>query len=64
MDLLTGKGGQGLNTGPNKKRGLLVYIKDAMEKHHPGLPLNKWTVEMVRSLRDEIVEKAKSDVLL
>ena len=64
MDLLNGKGGQGLNTGPNKKQGMLVYIKDTMEKHHPGLPLNELTVEMVRNLREEKVEKAKSDVLL
>ena len=49
---------------PKKKQGMLVYVKDAMERHHPGLQLKEWSVEMVRSLHDEIIEKAKSDVLL
>ena len=64
MDLLIGKGGQGLNTGPKKKLGMLVYVQDAMERHHPGLPLQEWSVEMVREICDEMIQQAKSDVLL
>ena len=44
--------------------GMLAYVKDAMEKHHPGLLMKDWTVEMVRNLREEMIEQAKNDVSL
>ena len=61
---MVGKGGQGLNAGPNRKKGMLAYVKDAMEKQHPGLLMKDWTVEMVKNLREEMIEQAKEDVSL
>ena len=56
--------GQGLNAGPNKKKGMLAYVKDAMEKEHPGLRMEDWTIKMIRNMREEILEQAKKDVSL
>ena len=60
-DLLIGRSGQGLNKGPNKKQGMLCYVKQAMEVNHPGLRVDDWTIQMVRDLRDQILAKAMSD---
>ena len=61
-DLLIGKGSQGLN-GPNRKKGMLVYMRQAMEANHPSLSVEDWTAKMVQNLSNEILDKAKSDVL-
>ena len=41
---------------------MLIYVRQAMEANHPDLSLEDWTAEMVRNLRDEILDKAKSDI--
>ena len=41
---------------------MLIYVRQAMEAHHLGLSMEEWTAEMVKSIRDEILDKAKADV--
>ena len=51
-----------LNVGLNKKKGMLIYVRKAMEANHLRLRVEDWTPEMIQNLHDKILAKAMSDI--